>query len=190
MLERFTPQARQALETARAERRRFRHDHIGTEHLLLGLLDERTGPVAGLLRAAGVDADQVRAEIEREVEPAELGESDAEALRSIGIDLDAVRATVERTFGEGALEAPVPPGRRKLFGGRYPGSRLTPRARKVLELSLREALRLRHEHIGPEHILLGLLREGEGLAALLLVRAGLDLDDLRRRTVSSLEQAA
>ncbi|MFK3980709.1 Clp protease N-terminal domain-containing protein [Micromonospora sp. NPDC050397] len=116
----------------------------------------------------------------------ELGETDAEALRSIGIDLDAVRASVEGAFGEGALEAPPLPGRRTLFGRRLPRTRLSPRARKVLELALRESVRLRHDEITPEHILLGLLREGEGLGTAILVRAGLDLGELRRRTVHSL----
>jgi ATP-dependent Clp protease ATP-binding subunit ClpA len=192
MLERFTVQGRQVIVGAQTERRRLRHEYIGTEHLLLGLLDDRASTAAGILRDAGVDADRVRGEIERHVDkgPAELGESDAEALRSIGIDLDAVRATVEEAFGEGALEAPPPPGRRRLFGRRYRPSRLSPRARKVLELAVREAVQLRHHHIGPEHILLGLLREGQGLAAQILTRSGLDLPELRRRTINSLDRAA
>ncbi|RKR91153.1 ClpA/ClpB-like protein [Micromonospora pisi] len=189
MWNRFTVSARQVIVTAQTQRRALRHDFIGTEHLLLGLLDDEAGPVAALLRDAGIDADRVRTEIAA-MERRELGETDAEALRSIGIDLDAVRASVEQTFGEGALEAPLPPGRRRLFGGRLPRTRLSPRAQKVLELSLRESLRLRHDQIGPEHILLGLLREGEGLAASILTRAGLDLDDLRRRTVHALGAAA
>jgi ATP-dependent Clp protease ATP-binding subunit ClpA len=192
MWNRLTVQARQVVIAAQGERRRLRHDFIGTEHLLLGLLDDEAGPVAVLLREAGVDADQVRAEIARQVDGARqaLGETDAEALRSIGIDLEAVRASVEESFGEGALEAPLPPGRRRLFGRRSPGTRLSRRSQKVLELSLRESLRLRHAHITPEHILLGLLREGEGLAALILTRGGLDLAELRRRTIHALGAAA
>jgi ATP-dependent Clp protease ATP-binding subunit ClpA len=192
MFERLTVQARQVVEGAQAERRRLRHDFIGTEHLLLALLDEEIGAAADILRGAGMTADGVRAEIERNVgvRPGGLGTADAEALRSIGIDLEAVRGAVEETFGEGALEAPLPPGRRRAFGGRLPRTRLSRRAQKVLELSLREALRLKHRHIGPEHILLGLIREGEGLGALILTRAGLDLDDLRRRTLDALPPAA
>lgn len=66
----------------------------------------------------------------------------------------------------------------------------TPRAKKVLELSLREALRLHHNEIRTEHVLLGLLREGQGLAALLLVARGLSLDELRRRVLERLGNAA
>ncbi|MFD0823538.1 Clp protease N-terminal domain-containing protein, partial [Micromonospora zhanjiangensis] len=67
MLERFTSQARQVVMDARAERRRLRHDFIGTEHLLLALLDERVGAAGEILRGAGLTADGVRAEIERQV---------------------------------------------------------------------------------------------------------------------------
>jgi ATP-dependent Clp protease ATP-binding subunit ClpC len=76
---------------------------------------------------------------------------------------------------------------RRVGGGHLP---FTPRGKKVLELSLRESLRLKHDHIGPEHILLGLLREGEGLAAQILVGTGLTLDDLRQRTLRALDAAA
>ncbi|NJP91209.1 Clp protease [Nonomuraea sp. FMUSA5-5] len=91
-------------------------------------------------------------------------------LDSCGVEHDHVRAFVEREIGHGAK----PPG------GHIP---FTPRAKKVLELSLREALQLRHNYIGTEHILLGLIREGEGLAAQALVDAGADLPDLRQRVL-------
>ena len=77
-----------------------------------------------------------------------------------------------------------------LFAGWELSSPFSPRARKVLELALREAVHLRHRQIGAEHLLLGLIREGNGLAALVLTEAGLDLAELRRRTISSLDQAA
>ncbi|GAA3605075.1 hypothetical protein GCM10022419_107340 [Nonomuraea rosea] len=89
-------------------------------------------------------------------------------LDSCDVELDHVRAFVEREVGRGA----------KSPGGHIP---FTPRAKKVLELSLREALQLRHNYIGTEHILLGLIREGEGLAAQALVDAGADLTDVRQR---------
>ena len=101
----------------------------------------------------------------------------AKALESLGISLEAVRAQVQEIIGEGQ-QAP---------SGHIP---FTPRAKKVLELSLREALRLRHRHIGTEHILLGLLREGDGLAAAVLTEAGVDIDDLRRRIDTALREAA
>ena len=92
----------------------------------------------------------------------------AEALESLGISLDAVRQQVEEIIGQGK----VPPS------GNIP---FTPRAKKVLELSLRESLQLGHNHIGTEHILLGLIREGEGVAAQVLVKLGADLDRVRQQ---------
>lgn len=112
------------------------------------------------------------------------GEEDAEALRAIGIDLDEVRRRAEETFGPGALEWIVPTrhrGRTKACAplvGRIP---FTPRAKKVLELALREAKHLRHGYIGTEHILLGLVREGEGLASGMLAKR--DVSSERVRTV-------
>src|SRR2546430_1299454 len=90
----------------------------------------------------------------------------AKALESLGISLEAVRQQVEEIIGQGQ-QAP---------SGHIP---LTPRAKKVLELSLREALQLGHNYIGTEHILLGLIREGEGVAAQVLVKLGADLNQVR-----------
>ncbi len=196
MFERFTHGARQVVVLAQHESRQLRHDHIGTEHLLLGLLAEGEGLAAGVLRAAGVDADGVRADLQRIVGPGPSQDVDAAVLRSIGIDLDAVRAAVEASFGPGALEHAQRcrhrrRGRRRRQSGLVRAHRpFTPRAKKVLELSLREALRLKHNYIGTEHILLGLLREGEGLAAHVLALRGLSLDDLRRRVLVTLGKAA
>ncbi|MEV0005781.1 Clp protease N-terminal domain-containing protein [Micromonospora sp. NPDC050980] len=118
-----------------------------------------------------------------------LGAADAAALREIGIDLAAIVARIEESFGPDALREAAPRPRR-WWRRRHDGGRFSPRARKVLELSLREALRLRHRHIGTEHILLGLLREGDGLGAQVLTEAGADLDDLRRRVEAALREAA
>jgi ATP-dependent Clp protease ATP-binding subunit ClpC len=97
----------------------------------------------------------------------------ARALESLGISLDAVRQQVEEIIGRGqeAPSGPVP---------------FTPRAKKVLELSLRESLQLGHNYIGTEHILLGLLREGDGVAAQVLVRLGADLDRVRQQVIQLL----
>ena len=202
MFERFTDRARAAVKGAQAEARALRHESIGTEHLLLALLDDDPsgagGGVAGeVLRAAGVTAADMRARIEDHVGrgPKVLGDADAAALREIGIDLDLVRAKIEQTFGEGALRPPSRPHSRGLFGlGRrrpaYERSRFSPRAKKVLELSLREALRLKHSYIGTEHLLLGIVREGEGLAALVLTEGGVSLEDLRQRVLDTLRTAA
>jgi hypothetical protein len=145
MFERFTDRARRVVVLAQEEARLLNHNHIGTEHILLGLIHEGEG-VAYL------------------------------ALTELGISLDAVRAQVEAEIGQGS-EAP---------GGHIP---FTPRAKKVLELSLREALQLGHNYIGTEHILLGLIREGEGVAAQVLVGLGADLDRVRGQVVQLLATA-
>jgi len=146
--------------------------------------------VRGPLTAGGVRPEDVRAEIVRSVRTDGLSAEDATALEAIGIDVDAVRAKLEEAFGPGALSPSPPPSRPGLFGRKSRHSRFTPRARKVLELSLREALRLKHSTIGPEHILLGLIREGEGLAAKIMVGAGIDLAVLRHEVELSLRSAA
>ena len=94
----------------------------------------------------------------------------ARALESLGISLDAVRQQVEEIIGQGqqAPSGPVP---------------FTPRAKKVLELSLRESVQLGHNSIGPEHILLGMLREGDGVAAQVLVALGADLNRVRQQVI-------
>lgn len=127
---RFTDRARRAICLAQEEARLLRHDHVGTEHLLLGLLDEGEGVAA-------------------------------KALDSLGVSRESVRAQVEEIIGHGTS----PPA------GQVP---FTPPAKKVLELSLREALALGHHYIGTEHLLLALLREGDGVAAQVLVRLGAD----------------
>ena len=97
----------------------------------------------------------------------------AKALESMGISLEGVRAQVEEIIGQGQ-QAP---------SGHIP---FTPRAKKVLELSLREALQLGHNYIGTEHILLGLIREGEGVAAQVLVKLGADLNRVRQQVIQLL----
>ena len=97
----------------------------------------------------------------------------AKALESLNISLEAVRAQVEEIIGQGQ-QAP---------SGHIP---FTPRAKKVLELSLREALQLGHNYIGTEHILLGLIREGEGVAAQVLVKLGADLNRVRQQVIQLL----
>jgi ATP-dependent Clp protease ATP-binding subunit ClpA len=198
MFERLTQPARDVIVVGQREARNMGHRTMGTEHLLLGMLAGRGDIAATVLREAGVRAPRVREDIDRLTGSAlrPLGPGDAEALEAIGIDLDAVRAKIEEAFGPGALEEP-PPARRRRWPFRVPQTvsdsrhiALRPRARKVLELSLREALRLHHRYIGPEHLLLGLLREGEGLAARILADAGLTTPGLRARVHSALDEAA
>jgi ATP-dependent Clp protease ATP-binding subunit ClpA len=198
MFERFTVPARTVVVRAQEEAQALRHPAIGTGHLLLALLDDGTGVAGAVLRAAGADRASVREALRGDA-PAEddtaeegpLGAEDAAALKAIGIDLDAVRAKVEQIFGPGALATPQAPPPRRGFGARRGGARpFTRRARKVLELALREAIVLRSRSIGTEHLLLGLLREERGEAAQVLTGRGLSLADLRRRTLDALAAAA
>jgi ATP-dependent Clp protease ATP-binding subunit ClpA len=193
VFERFTQSSREIVVAAREEAGRSGHHYLGTEHLLYGLVAERPraagdqredDPAAKVLAGAGLDAAYVRAQTTRLVGSGRdrLGDVEAEALHSIGIDLDAVRSKLEESFGEGVLDATSGAAAR----GRLP---LTARAKKVLGLSLREARRLRHGHLGPEHILLGLIREGHGVAAL-VIATKVSLPALRDQLMAELEAAA
>jgi ATP-dependent Clp protease ATP-binding subunit ClpC len=139
MFERFTERARQVIVLAQEEARMLRHNYIGTEHLLLGLLRE---------------ADGVAARV----------------LGTLDVTLEEVRGEVTRIVGEGDHESQ----------GQIP---FTPRAKKVLELALREALSLGHNYIGTEHILLGLMRESEGVAARILNDLDVDADRARQEVM-------
>ena len=143
MFERFTDTARRVVVLSQEEARLLNHNYIGTEHILLGLIQEREGVAA-------------------------------QALESLKISLEAVRRQVEEIIGQGGREP----------SGHIP---FTPRAKKILELSLREALQLGHNYIGTEHILLGLLREGEGVAAQVLVKLGAGLPRVREQVIQLLE---
>jgi ATP-dependent Clp protease ATP-binding subunit ClpA len=201
MFERFTTAARETVQRARDEAIAAHRRHIGTEHVLISLLATDRGVAYQVLSSAGLTAEGVRADALRLAPPpAEaLGPADAEALRAIGIDLDAVIASVEGTFGEGALSAPEDGERHRRRGlfrrgaspvGTHTSPRFSPRAKKALELSLREALRRGDNYIGAEHILLGLIREGDGLAAKILTDGGLSLNTLRTEVDRSLDAAA
>ena len=142
MFERFTDRARRVIVLAQEEARSFNHNYIGTEHILLGLIQE--GECVA-----------------------------AKALESMGISLEAVRQEVEEIIGRGSQP----------HVGHIP---FTPRAKKVLELSLREGLQMGHKYIGTEFLLLGLIREGEGVAAQVLVKLGADLPRVRQQVIQLL----
>jgi ATP-dependent Clp protease ATP-binding subunit ClpC len=142
MLERFTNRARRVIVLAQEEARMLKHNYLGTEHILLGLIHDGEGAAA-------------------------------KALHSMGISLEAVRHQVKEIIGQGQ-QAPGP---------HIP---FTPRAKKVLELSSREAKRLGHEHIGTGHLLLGLIREGKGVAAQALVQLGADMPTVRQQVIQQL----
>jgi ATP-dependent Clp protease ATP-binding subunit ClpA len=197
MFERFTNPAREAVVGAQEEARDLRHSYIGTEHLLLGLLRQGAGAGARALGRLDIDLKTVRTDVISEIGKGpvqETSDRDAEALRAIGIDVDEVRRRIEETFGPGALDERTR-GRRRpkrgrcepfpRFGGRLP---FTARAKKVLELSLREALRLGHSYIGTEHILLGIAREGRGLAAQILSARGADCPAVQRAVNEEIER--
>jgi ATP-dependent Clp protease ATP-binding subunit ClpA len=196
MLERFTTEARQIVQRTQKEARELHHPVIGTEHLLLAMLQPDAGVAYTVLHEAGVTHEAIRAKVARLVGSGGiLSREDAEALRSVGIDLDAVLARIAETFGQDALNPPPPPTRRGLLrrattgriGGHIPFS---PKAKKALELALRETIRLHDKYIGSEHLLLGILRGGDGLAARALVDAGYNLDELRHRATDARLKAA
>ncbi|HEY0933919.1 MAG TPA: Clp protease N-terminal domain-containing protein [Trebonia sp.] len=141
MFERFSAGSRRVVILAQEEARMQRHQHVGSEHLLLGLIHEEAGVAAALLGAAGVT-------------------------------LEAARTAVTEIAGPGD----------KPRAGHLP---FTPRSKTILELSLREALELRQNYIRPEHLLLGLIREKEGVGALVLARLAGPLPALRERVLTA-----
>ncbi|MCW2700604.1 MAG: Clp domain protein [Blastococcus sp.] len=180
MFERFTQQARQIVEGAQGQARQLHSGRVGTEHLLLSLVAQAGSASADVLAAHGLTHDSVAESVRAYVG---AGDLDADALTTLGIDLDAVRDRVEATFGPGALDG-GPAGRNTGMIGHIP---FTPRAKKVLELSLREAVALKSRTIADGHIALGLLREGEGLAMKVLADRGVDLEAVRRELRTALQ---
>ncbi|MCK5012489.1 MAG: ATP-dependent Clp protease ATP-binding subunit [Candidatus Omnitrophica bacterium] len=143
MFNRFTERARKVIVYAKEEARRFNHDYIGTEHLLLGLVREGEGVAAAVLQKLGLDLETIRIEVEKLVQP----------------------------------------GPQTQVLGDIP---FTPRSKKALELSAEEARALGHNYIGTEHLLLGLVKEGEGMAYRVLLNLGLDLGKLRNEVMELL----
>jgi len=146
MFNRFTERARKVIILAKEEARRFNHDYIGTEHILLGLIREGEGVAAAVLQKLGVSLENIRLEIEKLVQP----------------------GPTTQIIGD------IP---------------FTPRAKKALELAAEEARALGHNYIGTEHLLLGLIREGEGIASQVLLNLGLDLNTVRNEVMELLGSA-
>ena len=140
----FTPRAQQVLALSRKEADRFHHNYVGTEHLLLGLINLGQGVAVNV-------------------------------LQKMGLDLETVRKAVERQVGMG------PEAR---TSGNIP---YTPRVKKVLALAGKEAKALNHSYVGTEHILLGLLREGEGVAARVLKSLDVDIERCRNEILAELD---
>ncbi|HEY1570659.1 MAG TPA: Clp protease N-terminal domain-containing protein [Pseudonocardiaceae bacterium] len=181
MFERFTTAAREAVIRANAETRRLGHRDIGTGHLLLALLDERAGPVAEILRSAGLAEATVRAEVAKRVATPLFDPDDAAALQAVGIDLDTVLARINESFGPEAL------------GGRLRARRGGPHMDKAAKHSLQRALHAaatrRDRSLGAEHLLLGLLAD-DTTAAAILAAADVDPARLRADVVAALENKA
>ncbi|WP_152363348.1 Clp protease N-terminal domain-containing protein [Microlunatus speluncae] len=179
MFERFSPAARDSVLQAQVVARELRQPMIGSEHVLLGVLWQDSGPAREALVAAGLDYPTARERLAQLVGD----ELDPQALASLGIDLDEIRSRVERTFGEGALDGP---DRRPEPRGHIPFSK---GAKKALELSLREAINLRSGGIDAEHVLLGVLGDVGSLAHRLLESFAVDpirlRNDLRGRLRAS-----
>jgi ATP-dependent Clp protease ATP-binding subunit ClpA len=196
MFERFTDEARQVVVRAQAEARSLGHSWIGTEHLLLAVVMQPETPGVSALVRLGVTPDAVR-DVIRHIVGSDLGPTDAAALRTLGIDLDEVRRRVEASFGPGALQPPPRRRRRRLLGRRLqdcePGGGHLPfaaRAKKTLELALREALALKDNHIGAEHILLGLVRAPDNFAIDVLERLGVAPETVRAQVLAARGKAA
>jgi ATP-dependent Clp protease ATP-binding subunit ClpC len=143
MYERFTDRARKVMHLANEEARRFNHEYIGTEHILLGLIKEGSGVAANVLKNLDIDLRKIRLEVEKIVQP--------------GPDMVSM--------------------------GKLPQ---TPRAKKVIEYSIEEARDLNHNYVGTEHLLLGLLREQEAVAAQVLMNLGLELEEVREEVLNLL----
>ncbi|QDV08751.1 ClpA/B family protein [Planctomycetes bacterium Poly30] len=143
MFDRFTDRAKKVMNLARQEAQRFNHEYLGTEHILLGLVQEGSGVAANVLKNMGIDLNKIRMEVEKIVKT----------------------------------------GPSMVTMGQLP---FTPRAKKVLELSMEEAGNLGHNYIGTEHLLLGLIKENEGIAAQVLLNLGVKLEDVREEVLDFL----
>lgn len=188
MFERFSRNARVAVVLAQEEARELNSDEIRPEHLLVGVLQSAGRDLSRVLGAYGLTADVVRERlVAAKNGPDESFDDDAEALQSIGIDLRAVRDNVDRTFGEGTFDNALrKSGRRRRRRGHIPFTRS---AKKVLELSLREALAHNDSGIGCEHVMLGLLRGGDKFA-LGLITEHVYASQLRGAIIDLLDRAA
>ena len=143
MFDRFTDRAKKVMSFARQEAQKFNHEYIGTEHILLGLVQEGSGVAANVLKNMDIDLEKIRHEVEKIVKT----------------------------------------GPSMVTMGQLP---FTPRAKKVLELSMEEASALSHNYIGTEHLLLGLIKESEGIAAQVLMNLNVKLEEVREEVLEFL----
>ncbi|OLT27559.1 hypothetical protein BJF83_18460 [Nocardiopsis sp. CNR-923] len=188
MFERFTKEAREIVRGSVASATDRGEGRVGPGHLMLALADDPDGTGARILADHGLTRDALGGG-GRQDGPAGLTDDETAALRSVGVDTDAVFRRIEESFGPDALR-PDPSAPRSRKRGRFGGA-FDPGAKKVLELSLRECLALRHKAIGSGHILLALLRQGlpEPMAAV-VAEHGLTYEQARRHVRSALDDAA
>ena len=179
MYENFTALAKRAVASAQDAALALGHDYIGTEHLLLGLT-VTAGTASEVLRAHGVDLEQARGQTVRLLKSAGVdatgGKPARDALASIGIDVGEIQRRADETFGAGAF--------------RFPRPAFTSRAKNVLKLMLQAAANLGQQRIDTEHLLLGLLAEGDGRAHEVLSALNADTAALRRAVLDHVNQQA
>lgn len=169
--DKFTERVRSVLAFANQEAVELNHNYIGTEHLLLGIIREGEGVAALALLRSGLDLKDVRQYTMEIIETAQT--------RASGSPKAPLKAFMHGAFSSGREPDP--------FGERA----LTARAKKVIELAIDEARRMDHHHIGTEHLLLGILREGNGLAAgVLMDKCGLRLDPVRTLVLQILQETS
>lgn len=190
MFERLTSEARALVVGAADQAGSLRHGWVGCEHLLLAIAGSAT-PTGQIFRDHGVTPETVTSTFTSVMGSGDGPGDDAVALAGLGIDLDEVRHAVEASFGPGALEAPVRSrrrGRRAALRRRRRScttpshrQRFTPRAKRCLESSLREALSRKHRFVGVEHVALALLSRDDTLAWAVLLQLGAHPDELRRQ---------
>jgi ATP-dependent Clp protease ATP-binding subunit ClpA len=177
MLERFTREARETVEGAVAAAQDETASEVRPEHLLTSLLDHEACLAVQVLAGLGAPAATLRQELERRrlqyVDG--LDADDAEALRAFGIDLDEVVRRIDRHVGGPASRRRRP--------------RFSRAAKKVLELALREAIALRHNYIGTEHLLLGLARSDDRVVADTLAAVGVERGVLRQAVAEAVREA-
>ena len=160
----FTEQARKAMVLSVDEARRLEHNFVGTEHMLLGLVSEGEGVAAHVLSSSGVELDKIRSEI-------------VSILKQGQEKSNPVLSKIKSAMMQGEI---VLAGRQAVMTGR---------AKKVIELAVDEARLLGDQYIGTEHLLLGILREGEGLAVGVLKNLGIDLGRVRSETLQMFKRA-
>jgi ATP-dependent Clp protease ATP-binding subunit ClpA len=185
MLERFTKRARLVVQAAHEHGRAVEAQEVRPEHLLLGVLDDPDCLAVRVLSGLGVEREALRLQVLEAADPRRgpvVDAEDAAALDAVGIDVEEVLRRFEERSGTAVRGASA----RRHGGGRL---RWSKDAKKVLELSLREAIALTHDYIGTEHLLLALVRTGTPSLQAALAARGLEHSAVRAAVVEALRRA-